>query len=1020
MTRGCIAVALVGIAFFTTNRVAFGQMRSPSPNEPPALEETPASPINQPGAKSPAPDAPPPRANTKEKLARVWANEPQLVRLARDKFGAELTETDAKFFNAVASNEWSDLRPSAALYNPEEPKTWSASPKLKADRINWLCTDPSAAKLVPSRGVWLRGVTVVGKVDLYRCDVPFSLTLYDCLLAGGLTISHAKLQELDIRNSCLAGVQARGAQIAENVYLLTTSVFGGLDFIDAQIGGDFDFSGGLALHGSNEEELKKKGIAINFHDAKVSGDLKLSEHFRALGQVRLIGTQIGRSLLCGNGRFVGGGQIALDARRANIGSNAVFTNGFRAEGGVEFRRAHVGGDLDCDGGRFIAPDGEAFDADLVNVGGQLHLGSGFHAEGEVRLVNATVGGDIDCDNGHFLNAKGDALSLDGALIGRSLRIGAASNSAKDETPDLPAGFLTRGTLRLWGTQVNQDVLASGAQFEAPGGAAIQANNLKVASRLILAGVKAEGTVNIFAADIEHELDLRCSTFDAKGAPNNIAIWANGMHVRGHVYCNQVDTPEQKYHFHVNGLASFQFATIAMHWDLYGAELINPGADALDASDCRVGGYVNIDTVAIDGRASFSRAKIDGMWIINKMVEPEKMRLDLRFAHIWVIKDERLDDWPPAGHLQLEGLVYDHFDDDSPLDVHDRLAWLRRQYAPRTAAATRQPAPPEASPISRAQTSQARERRAEIIPVQFNAPAMPAPSMSPPMPVPSPSSVGANSPEAPDDQARRQLVEQARKQQEEQAHKQMEEAREKEEAARANAAGMKAPAPTADATDENSEKSEAKTVETIGSLDATVDPAGRRYITQPYTQLASVYRAIGQDEQANDVLVARAERLGELAHPLSAQGLWYRYLGRLIGYGYEPFRAIKIGLAIIAMGALVFALGAHRGLMSETNLAERVLSSADESGIVSPTYPRFNALVYSLDVFLPFVDLNQVGYWIPGEQLSKPGKGRNCFMHIGRYSVKWSSVLHAYLWFQTLAGWTLCTLLAAAVTGIVQS
>jgi len=273
----------------------------------------------------------------------------------------------------------------------------------------------------------------------------------------------------------------------------------------------------------------------------------------------------------------------------------------------------------------------------------------------------------------------------------------------------------------------------------------------------------------------------------------------------------------------------------------------------------------------------------------------------------------------------------------------------------------------------------------------------------------PSTVGPNMPDLPDEAARRELEAQARKQ--------MEEAKAKAEADRANAAGMKAPAPPAETADT---KANAKPVESIGSLSATVDPAGRRYITQPYTQLAAVYRAIGQDEQANDVLVARAERLGELAHPFSAQGLWYRYLGRLIGYGYEPFRAIKIGLVIIAVGTFIFALGAHRGLMSETNLAERVLSREDESGIVSPTYPRFNALVYSLDVFLPFVDLNQVGYWIPGEKRSTPRKSRNCLMHIGRYSVKWSSAMHAYLWFQTLAGWTLCTLLAAAVTGIVQS
>ena len=169
-----------------------------------------------------------------------------------------------------------------------------------------------------------------------------------------------------------------------------------------------------------------------------------------------------------------------------------------------------------------------------------------------------------------------------------------------------------------------------------------------------------------------------------------------------------------------------------------------------------------------------------------------------------------------------------------------------------------------------------------------------------------------------------------------------------------------------------------------------------------------------------MLVARAERIGELASPFSPQGLWYRYLGRLIGYGYEPFRAIKIGVVIIAVGALVFAIGAHRNLMAETKLAESVLPREGEMGRVSPSYPRFNPLVYSLEVFIPFVNLNQVCYWIPGEKPSSQFKSRNCLMHIGPFSLKWSAALNGYLWFQTLAGWTLCTLLAAAVTGIVES
>jgi hypothetical protein len=308
----------------------------------------------------------------------------------------------------------------------------------------------------------------------------------------------------------------------------------------------------------------------------------------------------------------------------------------------------------------------------------VHLGDGFHAEGEVRLISAKIAGDVDCDNGHFLHPNGDALSLDGAEIGRSLRIGIDTASLGDEDTDVTPGFLARGTVRLWGTKVNQDILAGGGQFETPEGTAILACNLCVASRVVLIAAEAHGLVSFFSADIGHELDCRGAHFDGTKTADKIAFLGNGMHIHGHLYCNQFATSDKPESFRVDGLMSLQFATIDMHWDLYGAELHHPNADALDASDCRVGGYVNLDTVAIDGRASFSRAKIDGMWILLNTARPERTRLDMRFAQIWVIKDDQLSDWPPAGQIQLEGLVYDHFDDDSPLTVDDRLAWLRRQ------------------------------------------------------------------------------------------------------------------------------------------------------------------------------------------------------------------------------------------------------------------------------------------------------------------------------------------------------
>jgi hypothetical protein len=1012
------ASALVLSLGLITGSFARAQQSVPTNPTPPAFDNAPSSD----GSSDSRPA--PPAATPKEKMSRVWSGEPSLVRLARDKFGADLTETDARFFAAVANNDWADLRPSREkTYDAQQLSCWKDAPTLASDRISWLCTDPAAMKLVQSHGVWLRGVRIIGKLHLYRSTVPFSLAFYDCFFSDGMNISHAKLEDLDVRNCFSGTVQARSVQVTENVYFLTACVYGGLDFIDANIGGDFDFSGGIAFHGTKQEDLKEQGIAINLHDAKVSGDIKLADNFRSYGQVRLIGATIGRSLSCGGGKFNGGGQLALDARRSTIESNVVLTSGFLADGGVELRRAKIGGDLDCDGGKFMAPTGVALDADLVNVGGQALLGDGFHAEGETRMVNANVVGDLDCDNGHFLNAEGNAFYLDGTVIGRSLRISADGTSPSDENKELPTGFLARGTLRLWGTQVNQDVLASGAQFEAPAGTALLACNLKVASRVDLTGTKATGTVNLFSADIEHELDLRGSQFDGQQAFGKIAFWANGMQVRGHVYCNQVDGAEPAYRFRSNGVTSFQFATIAKHWDLYGAELINPGGDALDASDCRVGGYINLDTVKIDGRASFSRAKIDGMWVLNKSVEPEKMRLDLRFAHIWVIKDERLSDWPPAGQLQLEGLIYDHFDDDSPLDVNDRLAWLRRQYAPpkgKKDAANVTALQPTGDPsLQRTANSNTSETRATastdrhaVRPVNYDAPAaMPAPVLAAPAPerptMPNPITPP---PEEADGEGRDLLEAIAQTPGPSSAVPQS--------AAATQDSRPAAMAPTAaeSIVGENA----AATDNVTNSATTPADETRRRYVTQPYTQLASVYRAIGQDEQANTVLVARAERLGELAPPFSAHGLWYGYLGQLIGYGYEPFRAIKIGLVIIGLGALVFAIGARRNLMAETKLAEQVLSNETQPGLVSPSYPRFNAIVYSLDVFLPFVELNQVCYWIPGEKPGSGKKSRNCLMHIGPYSLKWSSVLHGYLWFQTLAGWTLCTLLAAAVTGIVQS
>jgi hypothetical protein len=1029
MVRGSWFAAVLGVMLLWPTGAALAEVVQPieAITEPPTTEPTSEVAEDAPPEETAAEELPavepaePITKPSKEKLARIWANEPPLVRLARDKFGAEFTETDARFFAAVAASEWADFRPSAdAKYETESADSWNESPVLDADRITWLCTDPDAARLVPSYGIWLTGASIRGKVYLYRATVPFSLAFNKCYLESGVNIRNAKLQELTISDCCSVRIDARGVQVAENVYMMRTSVYGGLDFIEAQIAGDLDLTGGLAFHGFDEDDTKKPGVAIDLYDAKIDGDVKLSDGFRALGKVRLTGARIGRSINCAGGKFTGLGESSIDAGRAQVGRNITLSGGAVLMGCVDLRSSIVGGDLDCSGARLDGKGYSALYAELIDIAGQVNLNNGLHAKGEVRLVNAVIAKDVNCDNGHFMNSSGNALNFDSTEIGRSLRMGYDNTAATEPDSDLHPGFVAHGTVRLYGTHVSQDLLAAGAHIDRAEDYAIVASNLRVATRMVLSGAEVKGIVDLASADIEHELDLRGSHFDGSKAPNRLAIWANGLKVHGHFNTHRVEMGDEVYRFRVDGQASFVYAEIAKSWNLYGAEFHNPGGDALDASDCRVGNYVALQQAELNGRVSFSRAKIDGMFILTHTVKPEGMTLDMRFAHVWVIKEEKLDDWPPAGQLQLEGFVYDHFDDDSPLSVDDRLAWLRRQYAPLTAvrrgshdpaetAHVRRGSPdPAATADRRSQGSETfgqshvrgQETRAQqadldaaleegfIMPVGFDSESsIPAPSMAAPTSEPQLEAPPIAQSEAPDTSSVPMMV---------------------------------APSEATEPAGESAEAADSAVAAAPAQPAAPPDPAGRRYITQPYTQLASVYRAIGQDEQANAVLVARAERLGELAAPLSAQGLWYRYIGRLIGYGYEPFRAIKIGGAIVLFGALIFTIGARRGLMAETKLAEHVLSKENEGGVVSPTYPRFNPLVYSLDVFLPFADLHQRCYWIPGERLTKPRTSRNCFMHIGPYSVKWSGLLRSYLWFQTLAGWTLCTLLAAAVTGIVQS
>jgi len=172
--------------------------------------------------------------------------------------------------------------------------------------------------------------------------------------------------------------------------------------------------------------------------------------------------------------------------------------------------------------------------------------------------------------------------------------------------------------------------------------------------------------------------------------------------------------------------------------------------------------------------------------------------------------------------------------------------------------------------------------------------------------------------------------------------------------------------------------------------------------QPYEQLAAVLRKSGRDVDAKKILIYKNEDKARLTKLTWGEWWWYRVFGSLIGYGYRPWLALRMGFVLVLLGWFFFWAGYRADVMTPAN------QDADASG-------GFCALAYSLDVFVPLVDLRQASYWMPNAD--RAGQ-----LHISeKFSLPVSGkVLRYYLWFEIIWGWVLTTLLVVGVTGLVRT
>jgi hypothetical protein len=166
----------------------------------------------------------------------------------------------------------------------------------------------------------------------------------------------------------------------------------------------------------------------------------------------------------------------------------------------------------------------------------------------------------------------------------------------------------------------------------------------------------------------------------------------------------------------------------------------------------------------------------------------------------------------------------------------------------------------------------------------------------------------------------------------------------------------------------------------------------KYSPDPYRQLANVYRMKGREADATKVAIARQKRLRKEGGLSKRSKLWNWFLQVTTGYGYELHRPLVLLAVFAVIGAVIFAWARSAGLMYATSSATNPPSIKATS--CTSGYLCFQPIVYSLQLLVPVVDLQETSRWLPDTSTI-----------LGR-------LVMLYTWIAIVIGWAASAALAA--------
>jgi len=744
------------------------------------------------------------------------------------------------------------------------------------------------------------------------------------------------------------------------------------------------FSEAIELHGAELEELCLKGTHtknINADGIRVRRSIFLRCGFRCEGEVQLIRAEIQGDLDCHEGHFINEWKRAINANGATILGNCLMNSGFEARGKVSLCNAKIRGFLSCSDGHFINQDSKTIDLSLVKCEVDAYFSGDFQAEGEVSLAGATIGGNLYSSGAQFGNIRGVALDGEGLNVAGSVF--------------LKSCF--RGETCLLGTTVGRSLECDKGQFVNPGGYAINADSLKVGGSLFLRDdFKANGEVNLIGARVGGDIDCEKGHFIN---PDGIAIHADEIEVNCSVFLRGG--------FKAEGVVSLAGGKVRLNLDCGYGQFINKKGDAIITEGIEVGGSVlmfrgqsNIEDKGdlprgfiAEGRVRFSRATIGGDLNCSgsKFINEDGiafvgvgMKIGGSFncsGGEFISKGEYA---LIVDRLVVEGDLYlsDGFEATGAVSIASAtiggdLKCMRGRFICKGGIAIIANTLKVGGHAYLHDNFEA-EGEIRLISARING-------FFYWMELSSTDEVTLD--------LRSARIGTLRDEKESWPKK-----------GKLLIHGL-----TYDRIHNTAPRDSRSRIEWL-----------RRqgdFFAQPYEQLARILREEGHEADAKKVLIAKNKDQVRLRSMGFLEKIWLWLFGILIGYGYQPSKALLWIIGFIIIGAAFFSIGNSKGLITQTKGMEYVYkmeaNEVSKEYRVSKDYPEFQAVIYSIDVLVPIIDLHQSKYWLPNLN-----NGKVIFECKG-YEILTGGILLLYMWFHIIMGWILTTLLLGGLTGLIR-